>query len=321
METRNRNLWIIVAVVAVVLCICALVAAAVVAGLAGWFVIWPVSSSGPIISGGERIEQSFEVGEAPRLEIDNFAGRVTVRAGERGEVRMIAVKQGRAGADLNRVQVEVSEGTSGLLIRTRKPSTLSNASVQLEVTVPAGTQLDLHTGAGNTEVRGLRSDVKVDTGAGDVTIADLIGDLDAHTGSGSVTIDGVSGRIQADTGSGSVRISNVAGEFDAHTGSGSMEVREASGPARLDSGSGSLTYEGDPEGECRFETGSGSITLRLPADLNMEVELETGSGSITTDFAVEGEISKEEVRGSIGRGDAGTIRAHTGTGSVQLLRR
>jgi hypothetical protein len=321
METRNRNLWIIVAVVAVVLCICALVAAAVVAGLAGWFVIWPVSSSGPIVSEGERIEQSFEVGESPRLEIDNFAGRVTVWAGERGEMRVIAVKQGAPGTDPDRIQVEVSELASGLLIRTRKPSMLSNASVLLEVTVPADTQLDLHTGAGNTEVRGIRSDVKVDTGAGDVTIADLTGDLDAHTGSGSVIIDGASGRIVADTGSGSVRISNVEGELDAHTGSGSMEVRQASGPARLDSGSGSLTYEGDPEGDCRFETGSGSITLRLPADLNMEVELDTGSGTITTDFAVEGEISKREVQGSVGRGDGGSIRAHTGTGSIQLLRR
>ena len=319
METRNRNLWIIVAVVGVVLCCCAL---AVVAGVAGWFTIWPVTvSRGPILSSGERIEQSFEVGETPRLQIDNFAGRVTVRAGERGEIRMIAVKQGLPGSDLDRVQVEISEGANGLLIRTRKPATLSTASVQLEITVPDSTQLDLHTGAGNTEVRGLRSDVKVDTGAGDVTVADLTGDLDAHTGSGSVTIDGVSGRIQADTGSGSVRISNVAGDLDAHTGSGSMEVREATGRVRMDSGSGSLTYEGDPEGECRFETGSGSITLRMPADLNMEVDLETGSGTITTDFAVEGQTRKDEVRGSIGRGDEGSIRAHTGTGSIQVVRR
>jgi hypothetical protein len=317
-ETRNRNLVIIVVVVGVVLCLCAL---AVAAGLVGWFAIWPFSSSGPILSGGERIEQSLEVGEAPRLEIDNFAGSVTVRAGERGEMRLIAVKQGPPGTNLDRVQVEISERANGLLIRTRKPSSLSNASVQLEVTVPAGTQLDLHTGAGNTEVRGLRSDVKVDTGAGDVTIADMTGDLDADTGSGSMTINGVSGRIQADTGSGSVHINSVAGDLDAHTGSGSMEVREASGPARLDSGSGSLTYEGDPEGDCRFETGSGSITLRLPADLDMEVDLETGSGTITTDFAVEGQISKDEVRGTIGRGDAGSIRAQTGTGSIQLVRR
>jgi hypothetical protein len=318
METSNRNLWIIVAVVGVVLCCGAL---AVAAGLAGWFFVWPFSSSGPIMSGGERIEQSFEVGEAPRLEIDNFAGSVTVRAGERGEIRMIAVKQGPPGIDLDRVQVEISEGASGLLIRTRKPATLSNASVQLEVTVPEGTQLELHTGAGSTEVRGLRSDAKVDTGAGSVTIADLVGDLDAHTGSGSMTIDGVSGRIQADTGSGSVRISSVAGDLDAHTGSGSMEVREASGRARLDTGTGSLTYEGGPEGDCRFETGSGSITLRLPADLDMEVDLETGSGTITVDFAVEGQISKQEVRGTIGRGDAGSIHASTGTGSIQLVQR
>jgi hypothetical protein len=318
-ETRNRNVLIIVIVVGVVLCLCAL---AVVAGVAGWFVVWPVSvSTGPILSTGERIEQSFEVGEAPRLEIDNFAGSVTVRAGERGEIRMIAVKQGPPGSNLDRVQVEISEGTSGLLIRTRKPSTLSNVSVQLEVTVPTSTQLDLHTGAGTTEVRGLRSDVKVDTGAGDVTIADLAGDLDARSGSGSMTIDGVSGRIQADTGSGSVRISSVTGDLDAHTGSGSMEVREASGRARVDSGSGSLTYEGDPEGDCRFETGTGSITLRLPADLNMEVDLETGSGTITTDFAVEGQVSKREVKGTIGRGNAGSIRAQTGTGSIQLVRR
>jgi hypothetical protein len=317
-ETRNRNVWIIVAVVGVVLCCCAL---AVVAVVAGWFVVWPVSSSGSILSGGERIEQSFEVGEAPRLQIDNFAGSVTVQAGEAGEVRLIAVKQGLPGSDLDRIGVEVSEQANGLLIRTRKPSTLTSASVQLEVTVPSGTELDLHTGAGNTTVGGLRSRVKVDTGAGDVSITDLIGDLDAHTGAGSLTIDGISGRVQADTGSGSVRIGSVTGDIDAHTGSGSIEVREASGRARLDTGAGSVDYQGDPEGDCRFETGTGSLTLRVPADLNMQIDLETGSGTITVDWPVEGQVGKREVKGTIGRGDEGSIRAHTGTGSIHLVRR
>ena len=87
-----------------------------------------------------------------------------------------------------------------------------------------------------------------------------------------------------------------------------------------DSGSGGIEYQGAPQGDCRFETGSGSITLELPPDLSMEVNLDTGTGSLDVGYDVAGTVSRKEVRGVIGDGSHGSIRAHTGAGSIHLVR-
>jgi hypothetical protein len=298
MESHSRNVWLVVGVGLLLLCCCLMVAAVVgvsVFARGMSFVDWGGSLA------VERIERTFEVGRAPDLKIDNFAGRVTVHAGEGSSIRVIAVKKGPGSGD--RIQVTMEEREGGLLIKTEKPRGLSSASVDLDITAPPGTRLDLDTGAGSVSVEGIQG------GAG------------VHTGSGSITALDLAGRVKLDSGSGSVTMEGVRGEIDAHTGAGSMEARGAAGRVSLDSGSGSIAYQGAPAGDCRFETGSGSITLELPADLSMEVQLDTGSGTIDAGFDVVGTVSRKEVEGVVGDGSQGSIRAHTGAGSIDLIHR
>ena len=281
MENKNRNAWIIAAVALVIACFCML--AILVAVAAGWLVAAPIRLQGVPGSQQERIEQVFEAGAAPSLTVDNFAGSVTVRAGEAGVIRVIATKKAPLGTGLEQIDITMTPQDDGLVIKTQRRGISSNTSVDLEVTVPADTQLDLQTGAGSVDVHGLQGKVKANTGAGSVTIED------------------------------------VTAEIEAHTGAGSLELRGVSGPARLDTGAGSIQYEGAPQGDCRFETGTGSILLTLPEDLNMAVDLQTGMGDVSVGFAVDGQVSRREVKGTIGSGDQGTIYAHTGTGSIDLI--
>jgi hypothetical protein len=318
METNRRRGWIIVVGVLVIACCCVLAAAA---AAVAWLTPWSVDWGGISSNQRETVEETFEVGNAPSLEIDNFAGSITVRAGEGNTIRVVATKQARSQRSLERIQVEMDERDGGILIWTRKPASLMNASVRLEIVAPAGTRLDAHTGSGSVDVRGLGGDVRVDTGSGSVDVSDLGDDVTVHTGSGSVEVRAVSGDVTVDTGSGSITMNDVVGEIDAHTGSGSMDVRQAEGRVRLDTGSGSIKYDGVPEDDCRFETGSGGITLMLPDNLNMEVDLGTGSGRVDVEFAVEGEISKREVEGTVGDGSQGSIYAHTNSGDIDVLRR
>jgi hypothetical protein len=287
MEPRNQNVWIALALILIVVCCCTVAAAAAVAA-------WPLSSrlSLPLnldlgeISAeveGERLEQGFKVGAAPVLTVDNFAGSVTVLGGGDGEIQVVAIKKG-PGGDLDRIQIDMNERGDGLEIKTRKPSSVHNASVQLEITVPAGTHLETHTGAGSIEVRYINGDVKAHTGAGSVTLVD------------------------------------VTGELEIDTGAGSIQVRGATSPVRLETGAGSIDYQGTPRGTSSFETGTGSIELRLPPDLNVVVDLSTGTGSIDVDYAVDGRVTKQRVKGTIGSGSQGDINAHTGAGSIDLIR-
>jgi hypothetical protein len=264
MESRNRNVWIIVAVIVVVLCCGAL---AVAVGAVAWFTTQPLDWTSSSTLQSERSEEAFAVGDAPSLEIDNFAGNVTIRTGQSGTIRVVATRRARSMGDLDRIEVDVSERDGGLVIRTERPSAFSNASVELEITAPASTRVDTDTGAGNVEVDG------------------------------------------------------ITGEIDVHTGAGDTDIRGAAGTTRLDTGAGTIRYQGTPQGECRFETGAGNIRLMLPADVNVRIDLDTGVGNIDVDFSVDGQVTRREVRGTIGSGAQGTIYAHTGTGNIDVVRR
>jgi DUF4097 and DUF4098 domain-containing protein YvlB len=198
---------------------------------------------------------------------------------------MVATKRAQRRSDLDRIEVETSQRGEVVIIATKRPRGLTNSWVALEITAPPGTRVDVGSGSGSVEVRGLSGDLNVDTASGSVEIVD------------------------------------VTGKIDAHSSSGRIEVRGGRGRVRLDTGSGSIRYEGEPQGNCRFETGSGSITLELPADLNMEVEAETGSGEIDVDFRVDGEVTEREVVGTIGDGSEGSMYVHTGSGRIRLIRR
>lgn len=232
----------------------------------------------------EVLEESFAVGEMPSLSVDNFAGDVVVHVGESGTIRVVATKRAAREKDLDRVDVEMEERDGELEVVTDPPSGFKNVSVDLELTVPDDTRVNLHTGAGEIIVRDLNGDVRASSGAGDVDIRD------------------------------------TSGEIDAHTGAGSIDVRRATGLVRLDTGAGEIDYQGRPQGNCRFDTGAGSITLRLPTDVNVKVDLDAGVGDIDVkDIDVDGKISNHEVKGTIGNGDEGEIRAHTGAGSIDLV--
>lgn len=318
MESRNRSVWIAVVIVVVVLCGCVVL---VGAGVAAWLVVSPAGFS--VEQGGFEdtvVDRTFEVGESPSLKVDNFAGSVEVRAGGGGEIRVLATKRAGAFGDLNRIEIEMVQRGDDLLVRTHRPSVLSNASVRLEITAPAGTRLDAHTGAGTVDASGLTGGTKVDTGAGSVAVRDLSGEVDVHTGAGSVEVQNVQGRLELDSGSGSLTVKGMDGEIRGHTGTGGIDVQEAAGPVRLSTGSGSIDYQGSITGDCRFETGSGGIRLRLPAELSAEVDLHTGSGSIELGFPVVGEISRRDVKGLIGSGGETKIYAQTGSGSIDLIR-
>lgn len=268
METNRRNVWIIVVAVLVVACCCAL---AITVGAIGWLTSHYFEvGQGPFDLGGlyrERIEKTFEVGDAPSLDITNFAGSVTIRSGEEGVVHVVATKRASSRSRLDRVEVSMTERDGQVVIKTEEPSLRSNVSVDLEITAPAGSRVDIDTGAGSVDVRG------------------------------------------------------ITGQIDIHNGAGTVDVRDALGAIRVDVGAGKITYEGAPSGNCHFETGAGEIILRLPADLNVEVDLSTGVGAVGVDLYVDGRVSVRSVKGVIGDGSQGSIYAHTGAGGVSVKHR
>lgn len=280
MQSNHRTLWIFVGLVAIGLCLCA--AAAVIIGMG--VITLPRVGIGIGTTEGARIDRTFDLGASPTVDVNNFSGGVTVRAGAGTTIQVIAVKRALTRSTRDNIEVDMTEQAGSLVIKTQRPSALSSGSVDLDITAPAGARLTL------------------------------------HTGSGGVTVEDITGSVTVDTGSGGIELRGVPAVTDAHTGSGGIDVQGAAGPIRLQTGSGGIEYQGSPQGECRFQTGSGGIVLSLPADLSVSVDLSTGSGRIQLGYEVAGSVSPRQVQGNIGSGEQGSIYAHTGSGSIDLRR-
>jgi len=260
MESKNRNVWIILAVIVVVLCCCVLA----VAATGAWFTTQSLDWTGATRL--QRSEEAFAVGETPSLAIDNFAGNVTVRSGESGLIQVVATKNARRESDLARIEVQMSEQDGGLLIKTKKPSSLNSASVDLEITAPAGTALDANNGAGNVE------------------IGDISGKIDAHTGAGDIDVRGAAATTRLDTGAGSLRYQGMP-----------------QGECRFETGAGDITIALPTDLNVRvdLETGTGDIDVDFVVDGEVsrrEVQGVIGSGAEGTIYAHTGAGNIDVVR-------------------------
>ena len=152
-------------------------------------------------------EQSFAVSDNPSLTIDNYyGGNITVSGGEDDAIQVVITKKAEREGDLDRIKIEMTEQDNGLEIKTEKSTRLQNISVDFEITVPAGAQVDLYTTGGNVDV------------------ADLDGKVKVETMGGNVRVDGGSGRIDVQTMGGNINIHNANGEVDAQTMGGNIDI-------------------------------------------------------------------------------------------------
>lgn len=271
MENKNRNVWIIVAIVVVLLC-CLLAALAVAAAAwLGWFGMRV--SEGGITSPGfqfdeviESREMSFDVGASPTLVIDNFAGNVRIETGSDGVISAVASIRAAGAASVRDISVEPTQEGDTVSIRTRRPSgRIATVAVDLDLTVPEGTRIEVTSGAGDVTAEDVHGEIMVDTGAGNVTVTGNEGQVRLETGAGDIDYTGApQGTSTFSTGAGNIQISlpaDFSGAVDLDTGIGSVDVRgfDVEGSVSRTNARGTIGTGEGPAIEA--DTGAGDIDL------------------------------------------------------------
>jgi hypothetical protein len=228
-NNTNRTVWAIVAIVLVLACGCACLAA--MAG-AGWFLFaQPARQSvGTSSLRQQPIVRSFEVGAEPVLEVQAHAGTITVRPGEEGVIEVVATKRAKRTSTLAEVGIEMHERTNGLAIRTTAPPTRgrTKASVDLEITAPPGTRLELYAAVGNVDVRGMVGGIRAHVDLGNMDVHDAKGAVKLDVGAGNLQYRGrPAGSCTFAAGAGNVTVELDTGtdaRVDLMTGVGEVDV-------------------------------------------------------------------------------------------------
>ena len=250
-------------------------------------------------------DDTFEVGETPRLEVRGFNGRVCVESGEPGSIRVRAKLKNPRGVEYSAVQegnlVKV-EATP----RHRSDHFLSglfghNTGVKIEVSVPADTSVDVVTSNGPVELRGTECGAALRTSNGPIKIERFKGDVSARTSNGPITVETLQGSADLTTSNGPVSIEDGHGRFDVTTSNGPIGFQgsmESGGRNRLVTSNGGIkmTLEAEPSLKLAASTVNGRVRCESPGfvasvDTGRELEGIVGEG--------EAELSAKTVNGLI----------------------
>jgi len=125
------------------------------------------------------------------------------------------------------------------------------------------------------------------------------------------------------TSNGHIRTSDGAGPTRLHSSNGAIRVEDLRGPLNAETSNGSLDISVGSEfaTDLRAHTSNGSITVHVASEPNARLTARTSNGSIHCDFdlRVQGEISRNHLDGTLGRG-GGLMELTTSNGSIKLLR-
>lgn len=194
------------------------------------------------------------------------------------------------------VQVSDTQDGNHVEIRVRTPEHHGGGwfhwhtpKVEINIEVPDGSRLDLHTGFGDIRGENLHAHARVDTNFGGIHFPEFNGQLNGETGFGDVSTDGVFSGLELKSGFGSVR---------------------------AEANSGSQIHE-----DWRLDSGFGDIVLRVPSDMNANIDASSGFGHVSTDvpLSVTDTSSHSELRGQLGKGGS-SVELNTGFGSIHLGR-
>ena len=216
-------------------------------------------------------ERTLRVSGPVLLAVDTGAGNIHVSAGAADSVHIVGhVHAGSGGwfsggssaqaeERVRRVVANPPLNQAGNIISLGHNFNENNISVDYEITTPRGT------------------DLRADTGSGDVRVEDNGGPVELKTGSGNVRASGLSDRVSLETGSGDIEATMLsARDVKAQTGSGNIKLRHVESGLWAHTGSGDIEVTGKPLAAWKVETGSGNATVDT-GGAPMSLNAETGS--------------------------------------------
>jgi DUF4097 and DUF4098 domain-containing protein YvlB len=253
--------------------------------------------------------KTYQVSGHANLHVSTDDGDVTMIGADQKQIDAHVTTQ---GYKLSPSEVKIEESQTGDLItisvklpHLRWSWGMSRKSVKIELHVPRDLDVDVRTGDGNVTAQNVSGRVQFTTGDGNVTASAVHGEIHLHTGDGHIEGTDFDGGLDATTGDGNLRVSGRFDSLALKTGDGNIEGQIGSGSKVANTWT--------------IHSGDGHINLRIPPDLNANIDVHTGDGSITMDVPVlvAGSLSHSSVHGKLNAGGE-TISVSSGDGSIHL---
>jgi len=225
-------------------------------------------------------DQTVNVTKGTKLEVNNFAGDVNVKAWDRDAVR-VEVHH----SDRETVEIRQDEGV--LRVRGRSTRGGPPRSLDYTISVPGWMAVSVSGTYADTTLEGVGGDVSVDTTRGDIKVRGGSGFVSLKSVQGEITLEKAKGKIEIRGVNESIRLADINGDVSAETTNGSIILdRVDSGNVDLYTVNGNISYDGPikDKGVYRLTTHNGTIALPVPEKVNATIAARTYNGSIRSSF-------------------------------------
>ena len=174
--------------------------------------------------------QTFAVSGSPRVTINTFDGRVTIRGWDKPEVMYQATKGAHDENSLKEITIQAQQHGSAISITAKHNNDVHEyGSVNFDVYVPRQTSLHVSSGDGALNLDGVTGQITLRSGDGPIEVANGGGQLQLNTGDGVIRVIKFDGQVDARTGDGEIALDGNFNSLSARTGDGAISLTVPAG--------------------------------------------------------------------------------------------
>lgn len=221
----------------------------------------------------DRID-TFEVGPQPSLSVQLHAAEIRLKEGPAGT---ITIKLNGSGEALDGIDIDATSDSVSMRSTAQRKRWYVGGRIDAVVTLPAGSDVTIHLGAGDIVI-GLRvGDLEIHGGSGDIRLDDVSGTTDIKVGSGDIRCGDLSGTARISSAAGDIRIDGAT-DMTVSTAAGDLYVGEISESGRIKSATGDIRIRKFSGTDLEIKTMSGDVHVALIPGMVVNAAIKTMSG-------------------------------------------
>src|SRR5262245_2849966 len=238
----------------------------------------------------------FETPGSVSLRFKLPSGRVVVTTADEPQTTVELVPLGRRDTDaLDKVEITHDQrgGRHVITVEERDqfrwgPIRISwGGNVEVRVTCPSGSDLDLTGGSTDLHATGELGEVNASSASGDIRVETATKRLQVKTASGDVTIGTAEAGGSVGTVSGELEVRRIEEAITARSVSGDVRVGSIQAPFQLSTTSGDVELESVEGGEVRAQSVSGDIRIGVGRGTRVFIDAASVSGTLQSELGVD----------------------------------
>ena len=252
-------------------------------------------------------DQTVQVAKGTKLDVNNFAGDVTIKVWDKDAVRVEANTS-------DRETVEIKQVEQSLRVRSRSTRGGPPRSLDYTITVPSWMAIIVNGTYADVTLEGVGADVSVETTHGDVKVRGGSGFVSLKSVQGQITLEKAKGRVEVRAVNESIHLADISGDLSAESTNGSILLdRIDSSNVDLYTVNGNISFDGaiKDKGLYRLTTHNGLIAMPVPDKTNAMLTVRTYNGSFRSTFAIGGDDAER-------RNKRFTVTLGNGSAHVEL---